>query len=199
MLRLVDGVKALDLSKLKQEAIARLGYGNNSKVMYGFTERWWRNPLVGLPVTSNGSIFTDLPLQCTWESSRGQPGESGILTNYLGGAPAVRQLTQEHFDKFREELNQVFSGIADKFDGKRALMNWPGYKFTRGSYSCPLVGQYTTLLKVAPEPELKGRLIFAGEHTSGEFSGFMNGAVESGNRAAKEILDRTKSALPKAA
>lgn len=199
MLRLVDGMKALALSKEKQEAVARLGYGNNSKVMYGFTERWWRNPAVGLPVTSNGSIFTDLPLQCTWESSRGQAGESGILTNFLGGAAAVKQLSQEHFDKFRDELSHVFSGIADKFDGKRALMNWPGYKFTRGSYSCPLVGQYTTLLKAAPLPELDGRLIFAGEHTSGEFAGFMNGAVESGNRAAKEILELRQIELPKAA
>jgi monoamine oxidase len=199
MLRLVDGVKALPLSKLKQEAIARLGYGNNSKVMSGFTERWWRNPSPGLPGSSNGSVFTDLPLQCTWESSRGQAGKSGILTNFLGGAPAVKQLTQQHFDQFRAELNQVFPGIDDKFDNKRALMNWPGYKFTRGSYTCPLVGQYTTLLKAAPQPELDGRLIFAGEHTSGEFSGFMNGAVESGNRAAKEILEPGKSELPKAA
>jgi monoamine oxidase len=199
MLRLVDGVKALALSKVKQEAIARLGYGNNSKVMYGFTERWWRNPAVGLPAASNGSCFTDLPLQCTWESSRGQAGESGIITNFLGGAVAVKQLSQEHFDKFRDEFGRIFPGIADKFDGKRALMNWPGYKFTRGSYSCPLVGQYTTLLKAAPLPELGGRLIFAGEHTSGEFAGFMNGAVESGNRAAREILSAARSDLRKAA
>ncbi|MEY2562775.1 MAG: hypothetical protein QOH88_968 [Verrucomicrobiota bacterium] len=198
MLREVDGVKAIGLSKRKQDAIAHLGYGNNSKVMYGFTERWWRNPAAGLPAASNGSIFTDLPLQCTWESSRGQTGESGILTNFLGGAAAVKQLSEEHFVKFREELSYVFPGIADKLDGKRALMNWPGYKFTRGSYTCPLVGQYTTLLRNAPLPELDGRLIFAGEHTSGEFSGFMNGAVESGNRAAREILTK-KAVLPKAA
>ncbi|MDP9003872.1 MAG: FAD-dependent oxidoreductase [Verrucomicrobiota bacterium] len=198
MLRQVDGVNALGLSKSKQDVIAHLGYGNNSKVMYGFTERWWRNPSVALPAASNGSLFTDLPLQCTWESSRGQAGVSGILTNYLGGAAAVKQLTKEHFDKFRTELNQIFPGVVDKVDGKQALMNWPGYKFTRGSYTCPLVGQYTTLLKNAPHPELDGRLIFAGEHTSGEFAGFMNGAVESGNRAAREILAKATD-LPKAA
>ena len=50
-----------------------------------------------------------------------------------------------------------------------------------------------TLLEVAPQPELDGRLIFAGEHTSGDFSGFMNGAVQSGNRAAKEILEPKKN------
>jgi monoamine oxidase len=186
MLRQVDGVKTLALGQKKQEAISKLGYGNNAKVMYGFTERWWRNPAVNLPAQSNGSLFTDLPLQCTWESSRGQAGESGILTNFLGGAGA-KPFNTERFDKCREELNRVFPGINDKFDGKRAMMNWPEYKFTRGSYTCPLVGQYTALLKVTGEPELDGRLIFAGEHTSGDFSGFMNGAIQSGNRAAKEI------------
>lgn len=198
MLRQVEGVKALALGRKKQEAIAHLGYGNNAKVMYGFTERWWRNPAVKLPAPSNGSIFTDLPLQCTWESSRGQAGERGILTNYLGGAGA-KPFTTERFDKFRDELNRILPGISGKFDGQRALMNWPEYKFTRGSYTCPLVGQYTTLLKVTGEPELDGRLIFAGEHTSGEFSGFMNGAVQSGNRAAKEILEPKKTALSRVA
>jgi monoamine oxidase len=198
MLRQVEGVRALGLSRKKHDAIAHLGYGNNAKVMYGFTERWWRNPAVKLPAPSNGSIFTDLPLQCTWESSRGQAGTSGILTNFLGGAGA-KPFTTERFDKFRDELGRVFPGIVEKFDGKRALMNWPEYKFTRGSYTCPLVGQYTTLLKVTGEPELDGRLIFAGEHTSGEFSGFMNGAVESGNRAAKEVLEPGKVTMPEAA
>lgn len=198
MLRQVDGVKTLALARRKQEAIAQLGYGNNAKVMYGFTERWWRNPAVKLPAPSNGSIFTDLPLQCTWESSRGQAGKSGILTNFLGGAGA-KPFSTERFDNFRDELDRVFPGVAGKFDGRRAVMNWPEYKFTRGSYTCPLIGQYTTLLKVAGEPELGGRLLFAGEHTSGDFSGFMNGAVQSGNRAAKEILEPNKAEVGKAA
>jgi len=198
MLRQVEGVTALALGRKKQEAIAQLGYGNNAKVMYGFTERWWRNPAAKLPAPSNGSIFTDLPLQCTWESSRGQAGKRGILTNFLGGAGA-KPFTTERFDKFRDELNRILPGISGKFDGKRALMNWPEYKFTRGSYTCPLVGQYTTLLKVTGEPELDGRLIFAGEHTSGDFSGFMNGAVQSGNRAAQEIIEPKKTALSRVA
>jgi monoamine oxidase len=198
ILRTIEGVKGLPLSKEKQESIAKLGYGHNSKVMLGFSERWWRNPAAGLPAPSNGSIVTDLPMQCCWETSRGQQGESGILTNYLGGS-ASKQFTADRFDKLKDELNRVFPGIRDKFDGKRAMMNWPEYRFVRGSYTCPLVGQYTTLLDAAPTPELDGRLVFAGEHTSGDYSGFMNGAVESGNRAAEELLEQQKAAVPKAA
>ncbi len=197
-LRLVDGVQTLPLSAEKKESIAKLGYGNNAKVMLGFTERWWRNPEAGLPAMSNGSIFTDLPFQCTWETSRGQTGESGILTNYLGGSSA-KQFTADRFDEIKGELNRVFPGIKGKFDGKRAMMNWPEYKLTKGSYACPLVGQYTTLLAAAPGAELDGRLIFAGEHTSGDYAGFMNGGVQSGNRAAEEVIGTEKAVVPAAA
>ena len=198
MLRLVGGVKALPLSRRKQIAIAQLGYGNNAKVMSGFTERWWRNSALNLPASSNGSVFADLPFQCTWETSRGQTGQHGILTNFLGGN-AANELSEARFAKFLDELNQVFPGIREKFDGKRAVMDWPKYPLTRGSYTCPLVGQYTTLLGAASESELDGRLIFAGEHTSEDFMGFMNGSVQSGNRAANEILQPKKRQLPKAA
>jgi monoamine oxidase len=36
-----------------------------------------------------------------------------------------------------------------------------------------------------------GRLAFAGEHTAGEWHGLMEGALRSGQRAARELMDRT--------
>ena len=45
------------------------------------------------------------------------------------------------------------------------------------------------MLEVAADPALDGRLQFAGEHTSVDFLGFMNGGVESGNRAAKALIE----------
>ncbi len=198
MLRMVEGVDRLALSPAKKRSIAELGYGYNVKLMLGFTERWWRNPKAGLAGMSNGGIFTDLPLQATWETSRGQKGSRGILTNFMGGA-AGKNFGPASVEKPKEDLDRIFPGIRDKFDGKRAIMNWPAYQFVRGSYTCPLVGQFTTLLETAGIPELDGRLIFAGEHTSPDFSGFMNGAVQSGNRAAQEIIAPVKATVPKAA
>ena len=48
---------------------------------------------------------------------------------------------------------------------------WASYPYTLGSYASCKVGQYTTMLDVAAEPALGGRLQFAGEHTSGDFLG----------------------------
>ena len=57
-----------------------------------------------------------------------------------------------------------------------------------GSYASAKVGQYTTMLEVASEPALHGRLQFAGEHTSSDFLGYVNGGVQSGNRAAAALI-----------
>jgi monoamine oxidase len=198
MLRQVEGVLDLHLDPRQRDCIQKLGYGTNVKVMYGFRERVWRRAEAAGP-QSNGSVYTDLPSQCFWETSRGQKGDSGILTNYLGGA-AGKGFHPKRFDETLAELDRIFPGAARAFDDRKAMMNWPSYQFTLGSYTCPKIGQVTTILASAGQTALEGRLLFAGEHTSEEFSGFMNGAVESGNRAAKEIIaKRRPAAAPPAA
>jgi monoamine oxidase len=81
-LRLVDLGK-LGLSEEKTAIIQTLGYGTNTKVMGGFSSRVWRSAH-----NSSGSITSDAAFQQTWDSSIGQLGESGILTNFLGGRRA---------------------------------------------------------------------------------------------------------------
>ena len=57
---------------------------------------------------------------------------------------------------------------------------------SRGSYSYWAAGQYTDLRGAGATAERP--IHFCGEHTSLEHEGFMNGAVETGERAAAEIL-----------
>jgi monoamine oxidase len=45
------------------------------------------------------------------------------------------------------------------------------------------------MLEEAAEPALDGRLQFAGEHTSGDFLGYMNGGAQSGNRASAALIE----------
>jgi monoamine oxidase len=67
-----------------------------------------------------------------------------------------------------------------------ARFHWPSHPFTRGSYACYLPGQWTAI--AGAEGERVGNLHFAGEHTSLEAQGFMEGGCESGERGAAEIL-----------
>ncbi len=186
-LRYVDGLDRLKLTKEKRDSIRELGYGTNAKLMFGTTEKTWRHN-AAFPVPSDGSFFTDLGIQCVWETSRGQQGEAGILTNYLGGA-AGRQSQDVRIKKSREELEKLIPGIDKAWDKKaQTSFFWEKHPHTRGAYTCPKPGQVTGALAVAGKPELDGRLLFAGEHTSAEYNGFMNGAVESANRVVKELL-----------
>lgn len=187
MLRGVEGIADIKLSEDKKRAIKEMGYGANLKVMYSFTEKLWRKPAGVRDFFCNGSLYADKPFQTIWETSRGQAGNSGVITNFMGGSPASK-FTPERIEKFLSETDEVFPGMKSKFDGNKVMMNWPQIKFMKGSYSSPLVGQYTWVYAAAAAPELDGRLLFAGEHTSAESPGFMNGGVESGNRAARELL-----------
>jgi monoamine oxidase len=81
------------------------------------------------------------------------------------------------------------SKMAESLDPPAVMVwFWATYPFTLGSYASAKPGQYTTMLEVAGEPALHGRLQFAGEHTSSDFLGYMNGGVQSGNRAAAALI-----------
>lgn len=180
----VAGISKLGLSKGKLKAIEELGYGTNTKAMIAFKSRIWRtaNP------ANTGTTYSDQSFQVVWECSRGQDGPSGILTNFLGGKTGLDATPKDRFDITLRELEKIFPGAEAAYLGRRVMMHWPTQELMRGSYTCPLVGQVTAVIEHCATPELRGRLLFAGEHTSANFSGFMCGAIESGNRVAKEAL-----------
>jgi monoamine oxidase len=183
---------------LKQAAIQQLGYGTNSKLVLQFNDRYW-NGLGPWPGIGDGFIQADLPFQSTWDSSRAEPGPEGLLTGYTGGtAGAAFQpegpyttsqssvLTAQDAEELLEQLDVVWPGVSVHYNGLATLSYPTGDPNLRGSYSTYKVGQYTGFAGYERVPQ--GRIHFAGEHTSYQFQGFMEGGAESGVRAAKEIL-----------
>jgi monoamine oxidase len=168
---------------LKVTAIRELGMGTNSKLHLQFKKRHW----VGLG--SNGETYADTGYQNTWEVSRAQPGTAGILVDYTGGkigAGFGSGTPAERAAGFLSQIEPVLPGITPHWNGRATIDYWTGYPWTKGSYSYWKVGQYTKFSGAEAE-EQKG-CHFAGEHTSTDFQGYLNGAVESGERAAGEIL-----------
>lgn len=183
LLREVAGWDTLALSEPKKTAVRELGWGENTKVMFGMNPGFMDT----LRASAGGAgAFSDALFEC-WDTARGQPGRSGVVTCYLGGA-AARGFVTTGPEHFLDELDRVFPGAKAAHDGNEIHMDWPRFAFTKGSFSATLVGQYCGMIADAAAPELGGRLVFAGEHTSENSCGYMNGAVESGERAAKEIL-----------
>lgn len=169
-------------SPLKHTAIAQQGFGNNCKLQLQFTDRHWYSQ------GCNGETYADTGYQLTWEASRAQAGASGILNNFTGGNIALGQNRpiNQLANEFLTRVEPVLPGLSSRYNGKVSFDYWPGYRWTRGSYSYWRVGQYT---QFAGYEGVQERTIhFCGEHTSMDFQGFLNGAVESGESVAKEIL-----------
>jgi monoamine oxidase len=167
----------------KTTAINELGMGTNSKLHVQFNNRLWNT------LGSNGETYADTGYQNTWEVTRGQAGNGGVLVNYTGGnigasfgsgTPASRA------KQFLGQIEPVLPGITKQWNGNAAIDWWQGYQWTKGSYSYWKVGQYTKF--GGAEGEAVGTCHFAGEHTSVDFQGYLNGGVETGQRAAAEIV-----------
>jgi monoamine oxidase len=179
--------RSVDLSRAgfsqrKLQAIGEQGMGTNSKLHVQFKRRLWNE------LGCNGETFADTGYQNTWEVSRAQPGMSGILVDYTGGTigdsfgsgSAATRAKQ-----FLDQIEPVLPGLGEEWNGKATVDYWPDYRWTRGSYSYWKVGQYTAFAGI--EGRQEGNAHFCGEHTSIDFQGYLNGAVETGERAAAEV------------
>lgn len=173
----------VDLPRLKLKAIRELGYGTNCKVFAGFKSRLWR------ALGYSGSVLSEQSYQCAWDNSRMQERPTGGITLYLGGAEGIRAGTgtaEFQAQRYLRGLETTFPGLTAQSNGVYERFHWPSHSFTKGSYSAYRPGQWTTISGM--EGKSVRNLFFAGEHCSSDFQGFMNGAAETGKRAAREIL-----------
>jgi monoamine oxidase len=185
VLRQVDGLQHLGLSKVKLACIQNLAYGTNSKTMLEFTTKFWLQ--AGALPASTGTIYNDLASQCLWETSKMQAGSHGILTCFQGGYAGAAANDQLASTLILPELERLYPGVGQLFV-KSTAQNWSQVPTAGGSYACMLAGQWSQINGAQGTPELNGRLLFAGEHASDEFQGYMNGAYETGIQAAEKII-----------
>lgn len=157
-------------------------YGHVTKVMIQYRRRFWRD------LDWSGVLINDSPLGFSWEATAEQDGEGGILTAYTGGAPA------EVFTALSdaERIEAAIHAFDEFFPESRSLAAhaetraWNNEAFTRASYLANHPGDLTRIWEPLFVPA--GRLYFAGEHAALS-QGFMEGAVESGQRVAQQIKE----------
>ncbi|MEX0833021.1 MAG: FAD-dependent oxidoreductase [Actinomycetota bacterium] len=184
----VDFSKA-GFEPLKVRCINEFGMGTNAKVHMQFGKRFWYGQ------GNNGVTLSDTGYESTWEEDMGKLKGPGTLVSYTGGSAgtsfgdsAPHAATPEEISgRVLGQLDPVFPGAKQRWNGKSYLDYWAKDPWHFGSYACYKPGQWTEFLGYQKVPQ--GNIHFAGEHTSVEWQGFLNGAVESGNRAAREIID----------
>lgn len=175
------------LPELKRKAIFDLGYGKNSKTFLGFNEAVWRNAM------DSGDVYSDSYLKRGWESSRMQDAnQKSFVVVRTATTDEENENKAQIKEKLIAEIDAVFPGSAIAFNDRFEEVNWYKNKWSLGSASVYTLGQWS--LFYGSEFEPAGNLHFAGEHTSRVFQGTMNGAVESGQQAALELIDKLKKA-----
>lgn len=167
----------------KVTTIQKFKMGMHAKFQMQFNRRLWREQ--GYTGLSDG----DTGYQISWEVTRAQPGTEGILTSFSGDQVAVamnnKPLNQKASDLL-DGLNLTFPGLKPLWNGRAILNYWPGNPWSKGAYSAHPVGSYTSYYGY--EGVRQGNCHFAGEHASVQHSGFLNGAVETGQKCAKAIV-----------
>jgi monoamine oxidase len=136
---------------------------------------------------ANGFARTDDPAE-VWHATWDQPGPRGILTSYLKQKTArrVAQLDRQRQQEFViNQLGRVHPGLQD-YAENIVTMIWSKDPWAKGAYFLARLEQMAELFPHVATPE--GRVFFAGEHTS-SWPSWMQGALQSGLRAAREVND----------
>jgi monoamine oxidase len=171
-------------SSARRAAIAQVGSLAMARVHLQARERFW------LARGESGWGATDDPMD-VWDYTRDQPGTRGILGAYLSGRMATRVTALDERERASFVLDcmeRLHPGMREHFEVS-ASHSWIGDPWALGAGVAFDAGQLTRHYHDLRRPE--GRIHFAGEHTS-PWAGWMNGAIESGLRAAHEIRDRSK-------
>lgn len=179
------------MTKVKRLCISELGYGTTSKVMLGFNKRIWRTSgYMGYLFNENIHNGWDNGLFQNDPTNNAVPGG---YTIFLGGEEGLGVQSgneQELARKYIAEMSKIFTGVAENYNGKSYVADWPNNPFVRGGYSYYRPGQWTTISGLEIEPV--GNVFFAGEHCSDESQGYMNGGAETGRLAALSIVKKLK-------
>ncbi len=160
--------------------------GRNTKLLLNLRRPVWNEANV------TPEMLADGPVQLSWESSKISRGAGPTTMTLFSGAGGVDQMhALDAGQRAAEAISSIiaaYPGLADAVEADR-FIDWPATPTARGSYSFAAPGQVTrqgpTLVDglrddLAP-------MMFAGEHTSYGFAGYMEGALSSGVRAARAL------------
>ena len=168
------------LPDAQRDAFVRLHYGRATKTVLQFDRPSWRRP--GRP----HACATDLDVGAVWDGSEDQRGPRAILTLLAGGSASDATkalLATGGAEQLAGRLG--FFGIGRARLIASRSITWENDPWARGAYAFFDSSFPPSARRLLALPWR--RVFFAGEHTSTRWQGYMNGAVESGLRAAEEL------------
>jgi len=167
----------------RDQLTQRVAQGTVAKCMAIYDEPFWRAQGLTGQATS-----TDGPVRVTFDNSP-PDGSPGVLLGFLEGRFARRaglMSPGERREQVVGSFARLFGPRAARPDGYVERL-WAEEEWTRGCYGCAMpTGAWTEYGTALRAPI--GPLHWAGAETATVWSGYMDGAVQSGERAAAEAL-----------
>jgi monoamine oxidase len=182
--------------KSKQDALNHLEMGPVIRVVLRFRERFWErieadSKSGNRSLSQMSFLHSDDPAFPTWWTT--MPRETPILTAWSAGPHCSTLAFQDHDTIVSRALDSlarlmhVDRAELDRLLEAHYLHDWQADPFSRGAYSWAKVGGVGAAAELARP--LDFTLFFAGEATdSNGHNGTVHGALESGYRAAQEVL-----------
>ena len=201
-LREVDIAPAIwnSFSSAKQDCINNIAMGDNGKIHIQTDSRPWGEirEVHGEQIQMNGVSYSGGDGFVTvWDTQVNGSTTGSVLCDYLGGHQGRNLDASQPFanaskadrNNFLSQIEPVFPGTTAAADKRKALVSkWTINPWSKGSYSTPALGDFTSFWGSQWEKDAGNAIHFCGEHTSVEYWGFLQGAVETGERAAMEIF-----------
>ncbi len=169
----------------KWQAIRELQMLESVKIGIEFKHPFWEKYNVGHAISDRPTRFSYIP---SHKSTKGGPAV--MLASYSWGHDASlwNSLSDQQILFYAlKDLAKVYGDVVYEEFLHGVTFNWSRNPFSAGCFTLLAPGQKTDFGDIIHQPE--GRLHFAGEHTS-SFHGWIEGAVESGIRAAFEVNSR---------
>jgi monoamine oxidase len=171
------------LPALRAQLQQRMPHGSVIKANVVYDQPFWRAD--GL----SGQAF-DPALPVSWTADNSPPdGAPGVLVAFMEGRAAQRFGAGSPDDRRTVVLECLARQFGPKARSPQAFfdLDWSAEEWTRGCYGAHMPpGVWTQFGPALREPV--GRIHWAGTETAAHWSGYMHGAVESGARAAAEVI-----------
>lgn len=175
-----------------------VGLGRNGKLNAAYRSGPWRSSMMGA-CGATWQAGADPQFCEAWEAAPAQPGNEAALTWFFGGKLIETMDTggaQAALARAHSSVGSALGSLEDAFTGAVLRTEWHRDPLTGGAYSTYAPGQLTrfgtlpwveeedgTVLQAARD----GSVWFAGEHVSDAWSGYMNGAAQTGRLAADAL------------
>lgn len=168
------------LPKVTKEAMDALQYARIGKFPIIFSERFWQR--------EDFDMITDTPAHYFYHGTKNQPGKTGALMCYATGdkADVLASVNREERQQIILNALKPAFGNVQKYVQEDLMYYWGQDEYSLGAYAFYGINQWFGVMPVLKKSFQ--RVHFAGEHLA-DWQGFMEGAIQSGEDAAKAALN----------